>query len=36
MMTGAAILGIGIPVLWALWLVSALLDRWGRWAGRAF
>jgi uncharacterized membrane protein YcjF (UPF0283 family) len=35
MMAGAAILGIGIPVLWALWLVSALFDRWGTlgWAG---
>ena len=35
MMTGAAILGIGIPVLWALWLVSALFDRWGTlgWTG---
>ena len=34
-LTGAAILGIGIPVLWALWLVSALFDRWGTlgWAG---
>ena len=35
MMTGAAILGIGIPTLWALWLVSALFDRWGTlgWTG---
>ena len=34
-LAGAAILGIGIPVLWALWLVSALFDRWGTlgWAG---
>jgi len=35
MMAGAAILAIGIPVLWALWLVSVLFDRWGTlgWAG---
>ena len=34
-LAGAAIFGIGIPVLWALWLVSALFDRWGTlgWAG---
>jgi uncharacterized membrane protein YcjF (UPF0283 family) len=34
-LAGAAILGIGIPVLWALWLVSALFDRWGTlgWVG---
>jgi uncharacterized membrane protein YcjF (UPF0283 family) len=34
-LAGAAILGIGIPVLWALWLVSGLFDRWGTlgWAG---
>ena len=34
-LAGAAILGLGIPVLWALWLASALFDRWGAlgWAG---
>ena len=34
-LAGAAILGIGIPVLWAFWLVRALFDRWGTlgWAG---
>ena len=34
-LAGVAILGIGIPVLWAAWLVSALFDRWGAlgWAG---
>jgi putative membrane protein len=26
---GAAILGLGFPMLWAVWLVSALFDRWG-------
>jgi putative membrane protein len=34
-LAGVAVLGVGIPVLWALWLVSALFDRWGMlgWAG---
>jgi uncharacterized membrane protein YcjF (UPF0283 family) len=34
-LAGASILGVGIPVLWAIWLVSALFDRWGTlgWAG---
>ena len=36
-LAGAAILALGIPVLWALWLASALFDRWGAlgWAGLA-
>ena len=34
-LAGAGILGLGIPTLWAAWLVSALFDRWGvlGWAG---
>jgi uncharacterized membrane protein YcjF (UPF0283 family) len=34
-LAGASILGVGIPVLWAIWLVSALFDRWLTlgWAG---
>ena len=34
-LAGVSILGVGIPVLWAIWLVSALFDRWGTlgWAG---
>ena len=34
-LAGASILGAGIPVLWATWLVSALFDRWGAlgWVG---
>jgi putative membrane protein len=36
-LAGVAILGLGIPVLWALWLASALFDRWDAlgWAGLA-
>ncbi len=36
-LAGAAILCLGIPVLWTLWLASALFDRWGAlgWAGLA-
>jgi putative membrane protein len=32
---GMGILGFGLPVLWAAWLLSALFDRWGAlgWAG---
>jgi putative membrane protein len=32
---GMGILGFGLPVLWAVWLVSALFDRWSAlgWAG---
>src|ERR1700734_1002882 len=32
---GVGILGFGLPVLWAAWLLSALFDRWGvlGWAG---
>jgi uncharacterized membrane protein YcjF (UPF0283 family) len=32
---GASILGVGIPMLWTIWFVSALFDRWGTlgWAG---
>ena len=34
-LAGVSILGVGIPMLWAIWLVSALFDRWGTlgWAG---
>jgi len=34
-LVGAAVLGFGIPILWAAWLVSGLFDRWGvlGWAG---
>ena len=34
-LAGVSILGAGIPVLWATWLVSALFDRWGAlgWVG---
>src|SRR5580698_1553044 len=34
-LAGASILGVGMPVLWAIWLVSALFDRWGTlgWVG---
>ena len=34
-LVGAAILGFGLPILWAAWLISALFDRWGAlgWAG---
>jgi putative membrane protein len=34
-LAGVSILGVGIPVLWAIWLVSALFDRWGTlgWVG---
>jgi putative membrane protein len=28
-LVGAAILGFGVPILWAAWLTSALFDRWG-------
>ena len=28
-LVGAGILRFGFPVLWGLWLVSALFDRWG-------
>jgi putative membrane protein len=36
-LAGVSILGVGIPVLWATWLVSALFDRWGAlgWVGLA-
>src|SRR4051794_1062860 len=34
-LVGGAILGLGIPTLWGVWLVSALFDRWDAlgWAG---
>jgi putative membrane protein len=34
-LAGAGILTLGIPTLWAAWLVSALFDRWGAlgWTG---
>jgi len=36
-LVGAAILAVGFPLLWAVWLVSGLFDRWGAlgWAGVA-
>jgi hypothetical protein len=33
-LAGAAILGIGIPVLWALWLMMRCSTAGGRWVGR--
>lgn len=34
---GAGVLAVGIPALWAVWLISALFDRWGvlGWVGLA-
>ena len=34
---GAVVIGVGFPLLWAAWLVSALFERWGAlgWAGVA-
>jgi putative membrane protein len=34
-LAGAGILGLGLPMLWAVWLVSALFEHWGAlgWAG---
>ncbi|WP_428488711.1 DUF697 domain-containing protein [Rhodopila sp.] len=36
-LVGAVVFGIGMPLLWAAWLVSELFDRWGAlgWAGVA-
>jgi uncharacterized membrane protein YcjF (UPF0283 family) len=36
-LAGAVVVGLGFPLLWAVWLVSALFDRWGvlGWAGVA-
>jgi putative membrane protein len=36
-LVGAAVLGVGFPLLWAVWLVAGLFDRWGAlgWAGVA-
>jgi putative membrane protein len=36
-LAGVAILALGVPVLWAVWLATELFDRWGAlgWAGLA-